>query len=149
MNKRLSSCKVDSIEEFALDKPLPVPTPTSQPFWDGLAAGEVCLQRCDDCDAWVFYPRNRCSNCLSDQLTWHTVSGEGKLYTFTLARQPTAPHFVDELPQKLAVVELDEGVRVTSTLVNVEEDAIAIGMRVKPFFDKMPGGITLLRFEPA
>ena len=137
------------MEEFTLNKPLPVPTPTTQPFWDGLSAGEVCLQRCEECEAWVFYPRSRCSNCLSDQLAWHTVSGEGTLNTFTLARQPTSPHVVDELPQKLAVVELDEGVRVTSTLVNVEEDAITIGMRVKPFFDEMPGGITLLRFEPA
>ena len=135
--------------DFTLEKPLPIPTPTSRPFWDGLEAGEVRLQRCDDCKAWVFYPRSRCSSCLSDNLTWQTVSGEGTLYTFTLTRQPTSPHFADDVPQKLAVVELDEGVRITSTLVNVEHEATTIGMRVKPVFDKMADGITLIRFEPA
>ena len=137
------------MEEFTLDKPLPVPTPTTQPFWDGLEAGEVHLQRCEDCEAWVFYPRSRCSSCLSDNLAWHTVSGEGTLYTFTLARQPTSPHFADEVPQKLAVVALDEGVHITTTLVNVEEADIEIGMRVKPYFDKVSEAVTLLRYQPA
>lgn len=130
-------------------KPLPVPTPTSQPFWDGLNDGVVRIQRCDVCDAWVFYPRSRCSNCLGDALSWHEVTGNGVLYTFTIARQPTAPHFADEVPQKLAVVELEEGVRLTTTLVNVDEDAIRVGMLVKPCFDRVADGITLLRYQPA
>ena len=102
-------------------RPLPTPTPTSAPFWDALKDGVVKLQKCDDCDAWVFYPRSRCPNCLSDALTWHTVSGLGTLYTFTIARQPTSPHFAGEVPQRLGVVELDEGVRLTTTLVNVAD----------------------------
>lgn len=130
-------------------KPLPVPTPTSQPFWDGLNDGVVRIQRCDACNAWVFYPRSRCSNCLSDALSWHEVTGNGVLYTFTIARQPTAPHFADEVPQKLAVVELAEGVRLTTTLVNVDEAAIRVGMAVKPCFDQVADGITLLRYQPA
>ncbi len=83
------------------DKPLPTPTPTSAPFWDGLKDGVVKLQKCDDCGVWVFYPRSRCSNCLSDALEWHEVSGNGTLYTFTIARQPTSPHFASEVPQRL------------------------------------------------
>ena len=76
-------------------KPLPTPTPTSAPFWDALKDGVVKLQKCNDCGAWVFYPRSRCSNCLADALTWHAVSGLGTLYTFTIARQPTSPHFAE------------------------------------------------------
>src|SRR5262245_22251233 len=90
--------------------PLPTPTPTSAPFWEGLRDGVFKLQKCDDCSAWVFYPRNRCSHCLSDALSWHEVSGAGTLYTYTIARQPTSPHFAKDVPQRLAVVELDEGV---------------------------------------
>ena len=129
-------------------KPLPVPTPTSRPFWDGLNAGKILIQRCADCSTWVFYPRSRCSNCLSANLAWQEVSGAGVLYTFTLARQPTAPHFAEEVPQKLAIGELAEGVRMTSTLVNVDAADIRVGMKLKPVFDRQAGA-TLLRFQPA
>jgi hypothetical protein len=134
---------------MALTKPLPVPTPTTAPFWAGLREGVVRIQRCAACAAWVFYPRARCPRCLSDRLDWHTVSGKGTLVTFTIARQPTAPQFADEVPQKLAVVELDEGVRLTTTLVGVDESKIRIGMRVEPFFDPVTDEITLLRYRPA
>jgi uncharacterized protein len=130
-------------------RPLPTPTPTSAPFWDALKDGVIKLQKCDDCRVWVFYPRSRCPNCLSDALTWHTVSGLGTLYTFTIARQPTSPHFAGEVPQRLGVVELDEGVRLTTTLVNVADADIRIGMRVKPYFDPVADEITLLRYQPA
>ena len=113
-----------------LVKPIPRPSSTTRPFWDGLNERKVQIQRCDACDSWVFYPRTRCPSCLGNQLVWHEVSGRGVLYTYTLARQPTAPHFADETPQQLAVVELDEGVRMTSTLVNVEPSDIVIGMRI-------------------
>ena len=131
------------------NKPLPTPTPTSAPFWEALKEGIVKLQKCGDCGTWVFYPRNRCSNCLSDALQWHEVQGTGCLYTFTIARQPTSPHFASEVPQRLAVVELDEGVRLTTTLVNTADTDIHIGMRLRPFFDPVSDEITLLRYQPA
>ena len=133
----------------ALPKPRPRPTPVSQPFWDALRAERVDLQRCDDCDQWVYYPRSRCPACLSDRLTWTTVDGVGTVYTFTVAEQATAPPFADEVPQLLAVVELTEGVRVSTTLVDVEADGIRIGLPVAPVFDHGDDGITLLRFRPA
>lgn len=132
-----------------LEKPLPLATPVSAPFWDGLRERRVRLQRCTACDAWVFYPRSRCHRCLSDRLDWHDVSGAATLYTFTIARQPTSPHFQDEVPQLLAVVELAEGVRLTSTLVNVAEADIRVGMPLAPVFDTVTDEVTLLRFEPA
>ena len=131
-----------------LVKPIPRPSPTTRPFWDGLNERKVQIQRCDGCDSWVFYPRTRCPSCLSDLLIWREVSGQGVLYTYTLARQPTAPHFADETPQQLAVVELDEGVRMTSTLVNVEPSDIVIGMRLQPYFDQVTDDVTLLRYQP-
>ena len=131
-----------------LVKPIPRPSTTTRPFWDGLNERKVQIQRCEGCNTWVFYPRTRCPSCLSDQLIWREVSGRGVLYTYTLARQPTAPHFADETPQQLAVVELDEGVRMTSTLVNVEPSDIVIGMRLRPYFDQVTDAVTLLRYQP-
>jgi uncharacterized OB-fold protein len=135
--------------DVELEKPLPVPTPVSRPFWEGLADGKVRIQKCDACGTWVFYPRSRCSCCLSDQLRWRDVTGRGTLYTFTIARQPTSPHFAGETPQLLAVVELDEGVRLTTNLVDVEEADIRVGMQLKACFERVSPEITMLKFQPA
>lgn len=134
----------------ALTPPLPAPTPTSRPFWDGLAEGRVRLQRCRACGNWVFYPRSRCSHCLADALEWHTVSGAATLYSWTVCRRPPAPHFADRVPWVLAVVELAEGVRLTTTLEGVDgdQDDLRAGMALRPVFDRQ-GSVTLLRYAPA
>jgi uncharacterized OB-fold protein len=132
------------------DKPLPMPTERTQPFWDALKAHRVDIQQCDACHAWVFFPRLHCPNCFSQALSWKTVSGEGELLTYTLSRMPTMPEFADDLPQKLGVVQLDEGVHINTTLVGLDEDQIKVGMRVKPVFDDVvPGEATLLRYTAA
>jgi uncharacterized OB-fold protein len=131
----------------SVPKPRPQPTPVSQPFWDALRNERVDLQRCDDCGRWVYYPRARCPACLSDHLTWTTVEGRGTVYTFTVAEQPTALPFADEVPQLLAVVELTEGVRLSTTLVGIAPDAIHVGLPVAPVFDHGDDGLTLLRFR--
>lgn len=136
-------------EALTDEMPRPVPIEATRPFWDGLADDEVRLQRCRSCAAWVFYPRPRCPTCLSDALDWHTVSGRGTVYTFTIARQATHPAFAGEVPQLLAIVELDEGVRMTTTIVDVAPDDLRIGLPVSPVFDHGDDGITLLRFRPA
>ncbi len=131
------------------EKPLPLRTPTSVPFWEGLLENRVRLQQCQDCGTWIFYPRNHCSNCLSTSLEWKDVSGNATLYSFTIARQPTAPHFANETPQLLAIVELDVGVRMTSTLVGIAPEDIRVGMDLTPCFDRIADDLTLLRFTSA
>lgn len=126
---------------------VPVATPTSQPFWDALAQGRVEIQRCDDCGSWVYYPRARCSMCLSAALTWTQVSGEGIVYTFTVARQPTTPAFAEVDTPIIAVVELDEGPRLTTSLEHIEVGDVRVGMRVQPIFVDA-GDMTLMRHEP-
>jgi len=67
---------------------------------------------------------------------------------YTIACRPTAPAFADETPQRIAVVELDEGPRLTTTLVNVAPDAVRIGMKLRPFFDdQAQQDVTLLRYR--
>jgi uncharacterized OB-fold protein len=110
----------------------------------------VQIQQCDSCGSWVFYPRALCPRCLSSDLAWTRVSGEGEVYTFTRTRVPTLPEFAAEMPQLLAVIQLAEGVRMNSVLVDVDPDAIKVGMKVRPVFVDVEGADrTLLHFAPA
>ena len=129
------------------NKPLPQATAISAPYWDGLRAHEVRLQQCEH-GHWLFFPRTHCPSCGTRKLAWQTVSGAGTLYSFTVARVPTLPEFTDEMPQLLAVVELDQGVHINTTLVGVDAGAIQIGQRMRPVFDERPGTVTLLRYTP-
>jgi uncharacterized OB-fold protein len=132
-----------------MDKPRPVPTPATQPFWDGLRQHKVLLQYSPSTERWVFYPRVLAPRTLADDLEWREVSGQGTLYTYTIARRPTAPPWADAMPQLLAVVELDEGPRISTELVNVDPEQIKIGMRVRPVFaDGGDEAVTLLHYEP-
>ena len=131
------------------DKPRPHAIDVTRPFWDGLNEERLRLQRCDDCQTWVYYPRRRCPSCLSDRLTWHDTSGQGTIYTWTVARQATHPAFADEVPQLLGVVELAEGPRLTTTFVDLGPDDLVVGLPVEAVYDHGPDGMTLLRFRPA
>ena len=128
--------------------PLPTPTPLTAPFWQSLAAHQVTLQQCDDCGAWVFYPRSNCSHCLSASLSWREVSGHGTIYSYTIARRPTAPQFNGLEPQQIAVVELAEGVRMNTVIVNADAAQLRVGLPVRPVFYAADDERTLLFFEP-
>ena len=132
---------------MAWNKPLPLPTAISAPYWDGLKAHELRVQQCDK-GHWLFFPRTHCPTCGSRHLEWKPVSGNGTLYTFTVARIATMPEFTDEMPQLLAVVELDEGVHINTTIVGAEPEQLSVGMPVRAVFDDRPGSVTLLRFAP-
>jgi uncharacterized OB-fold protein/acyl dehydratase len=129
------------------NKPMPVPTPISAPFWEGLKARRLLIQQCNACAHWNFYPRRHCPVCLEHDLAWREVDGAATLYSYTVTRIATLPDFIDEMPQKLAVVELAEGVRINTNLVGLGEDEIKIGMPLQPVFAEVDAkGNRLLRF---
>ena len=129
------------------NKPMPVPTEISAPFWEGLKAERLLIQQCNQCNDWVFYPRRHCPQCFAHDLSWHEVSGGATLYSFTVTRIATLPDFADEMPQMLAVIELDQGVRINSNLVGLDESEVKIGMRLQPVFAEVDAkGNRLLRF---
>ncbi|HEU4760042.1 MAG TPA: Zn-ribbon domain-containing OB-fold protein [Dehalococcoidia bacterium] len=129
-------------------KPLPSPSPVSQPFWDGTKAGELRLQRCRDCGQHIFYPRSMCPFCLSEHLEWVAASGRGKVYSYTVVRRAMNPAFQEDVPYLLAIVELDEGPRLTTNIVNCAPDEARVDMPVKATYDDVTPDITLLKFEP-
>ncbi|MEP3562302.1 MAG: OB-fold domain-containing protein [Marinobacter sp.] len=132
---------------MSTNKPMPVPTSISAPFWDGLKDGRILMQQCNACEKWSFYPRRHCSHCWSDKIEFREVTGEGTLYAYTVARVPTLPELAGPEPQLMAVVELDEGVRLNTTLVGIAADDVTVGMRVKPVRAHVSDdGTVLLRF---
>lgn len=97
-----------------------------------------------------FYPRVLAPCTLADDLEWREASGLGTLYTYTVARYPTAPPWRDECPQLLAVVELDEGPRLTTEMIDVAPQELRVGMRVEAVFSRdNDASPVLLRFKPA
>jgi acyl dehydratase/uncharacterized OB-fold protein len=129
------------------NKPMPVATQISAPFWEGLKARRLLIQQCNACAHWNFYPRRHCPVCLEHDLAWREVDGAATLYSYTVTRIATLPDFIDEMPQKLAVVELAEGVRINTNLVGLEENEIEIGMSLQPVFAEVDAkGNRLLRF---
>lgn len=129
---------------------MPVKTPVSAPFWDALAEHRIRIQYSPSLQQYVFYPRILAPGTLADDLEWREISGDGTLYTFTIARKPVSPHFANSVPQLLAVVQWDEGPHLSTEMVNVDPADIQVGMRVKPvFFDYPDDDVTLLRYEPA
>lgn len=139
-----------STDKTVEPRPQPEPTPVSQPYWDALREHRIRIQHSPSSDQWVFYPRLLAPGTLADDLEWREISGAGTLYTYTVAERPTAPPWADRVPQLLAVVEWDEGPRVSTELVDVDPGDIRIGMRVSPVFHDDPeSAMTLLHYRPA
>lgn len=128
-------------------RPVPLPTPTTQPYWDGLARHEVWIQFSPSLGRYVFYPRVLAPGTLADDLEWRRISGTGTLVSFTVAQRPVAPQFASTVPLLPAVVEWDEGPRFATELVDVDPAELQIGMPVTPVFaDDPDAGVTLLRY---
>ena len=124
----------------------PSMTPDTQFFWDGLKAHTLLVQRCEDCGEVRHPPRPMCPHCTS--LAWDTIecSGRGAVFSFVMPRHPQYPWFEDDYI--VALVELDEGVRLVTNLVGTTPDAAAIGMRVQVRFEEFDGGLVLPLFAP-
>lgn len=110
--------------------PEPVDLDTA-PFWAAAAERRLTYQTCDACHAVVFFPRRHCPGCLGRALTWHDSAGLGTVYTFSVVRASRDPRFADRVPYCVALIDLDEGFRMMSSVVDTAVDMITIGQRVR------------------
>ncbi len=133
--------------EVEYGKPVPVPDAASRPFFDGTLRGELVLQRCGACGQWMWPVRFRCISCLSDDLSWEASAGTGTIYSFTLVHQLVHPGFAGDLPYNVVMVDLDEGVRIISNLVDIANDEVQIGQRVAVTFELVSDEVSLPRFR--
>jgi hypothetical protein len=132
-----------------IPKPLPVPSRVTKPFWDAARQHRLSIQRCGACHEYIFYPRAICPHCASEDLSWTDVSGRATLYSYTIARKATARPWAEDVPYVIAIVELEEGPRMTSNIVGCPVDDVRIGMPLIASFDDVSDEITLVKFRPA
>jgi uncharacterized protein len=134
-------------EPKAYKKPLPRIDEESRGYWEALARHELYFQCCRDCGTKRFYPRAVCTKCLSSRTEWVRASGRGTVYSFTVTHQNQSPGFRENLPYVLAIVELEEGVRLMTNIVG-SPDALRIGMAVEVVYDDVTPEVTLPKFRP-
>lgn len=128
---------------------LPPVSELTQPFWDAAGQNELVIQYCQASAQYVFPPRAH-SPWGGGPLSWSKVSGRGSVYTFTIAYRPPHPVFSELCPLVIAIVELEEGPRMITNVVNCELGKLQVGMPVQVTFDTIDDSdISLPVFEPA
>lgn len=130
-------------------RPLPRPSDITQPYWDAAASRQLVIQQCRHCGAKQFYPRVLCMKCGSGELEWLKCSGEGSVYTFTINHRAPHEHFKGLVPYVVAMIDLDEGVRMMANIVGDDALHTTIGARVQVVFEDTGNDITLPQFELA
>lgn len=132
------------------DRPVPVPQPESDYYWEKAKAHELWLRKCNACVQAYFYPRDFCPTCHTKDVTWVQSSGKGTVYAFTIVHR-SPPPFREHCPYVAAVVELDEGARMPSNIVidDPSPDNLSIGMPVEVVFEDITDEISLPKFKPA
>ena len=128
--------------------PLPQPTPETTHFWAGTKNEILKLQRCDDCNNVYFPPRPFCPSCASRKVSVFDASGNATLYSYVINNRP---HPAFDGPYSIAVVELEEGPRMMSNIINCPQtpEALELDMPLEVVFESMSEEISLPYFQPA
>jgi uncharacterized OB-fold protein len=133
----------------------------SGPFWEATREGRLLIQWCTACDRGIFYPRSFCPYCAADgthtghlsdaadpaQLEWRQASGKGTVHAVTVEHKPSAP-FANGEPYTVALIDLDEGVRMLSNVVGCPAEDVTIGMAVTVDWEPLTDGRQLPLFRP-
>ena len=125
---------------------LPVPDGDTKPYWDAAREHRLVIQRCRDCQKAIFYPRSVCPHCMSDRIDWIDASGRGTIYSYVVVHR-APPAFADLAPYIVALIDLDEGVRLMSNIVDGARSNVTIGAAVEVMFDDVTTEISLPRFR--
>lgn len=128
-------------------RPLPEVTELNKPHWEGAKGHRYLIQRCQLCEHLWFPPVPNCNRCLSNDVEWIEISGKGKIYSFIVYQQSWHPGFRDEIPYNLAIIELEEGVRVMNNVVGISNVLVEIGMDVEVMYDDVTPEVTIPRFK--
>ncbi|HKX79990.1 MAG TPA: Zn-ribbon domain-containing OB-fold protein [Novosphingobium sp.] len=132
---------------FLIERAAPKTLSISAPFWEGTREKKLMLQYCLDSGQYQFYPRPVSIFTGSRNLEWREVSGEGEVFTYTIARIGRG-HLEGVTPFIVATIRLDEDVTIMSNVIDCDLDRIAIGLRVEPVWAPLPDGTHLLLFRP-
>ena len=121
-------------------------SPDTEFFWNGLREHKLLIQRCVSCGALRDPPRPMCPHCHS--LEWDTIeaSGLGTVHSFVMPQHPQFP-FMD-YPYIVALIDLNEGVRLVSNLIGIASEDAQIDMPVEVCFTEFDDGFVLHQFRP-
>jgi len=135
--------------EYNKEHPIAGPTidPDNEGFWEGVKRQELVFQRCKDCGDWSHPPRPMCPKCRCLEKEWSPSSGKGTIHSWVTYQE--APHPGFKVPYSVVLVELEEGVRLVSNLVDVKPEEITIGMPVEVVFDQVTDEMVLPKFRKA
>ena len=130
-------------------QPQPAIEDHTEPFWRGAQEGKLLLPRCTACRALQFPPEASCLLCGAPDFEWVTASGNATLYSWTICHPPLLPYFAERAPWAVAAVELEEGVRMVTRVVDLPPDAYEIGMSLRADFEAVGDGQTMVVFRKA
>ena len=130
-------------------KPLPAMQGLSKEFYDWCRRHELRFQRCGDCGAWRHVPRRMCADCGSWSWEWSKSSGRGKLFTWTVAARALHPAFQADVPYATVLIEMEEGVRLLSGIVDCPPEELEIDMPLEVVFEDVTPEVTLPKFRRA
>ena len=126
--------------------PRPIADEHSRVYWEAAASHRLLIQRCAECGAFQWYPRRHCTACFAPDPEWHEARGTGRLHTFSVIHRTPNAEFAGECPYVFAIVELDEGVRVSARIVETPHERLACDAPVRVVFTPRPDGVTLPNF---
>lgn len=129
-------------------KAVPEPDGRSQPFFDGANDGVLRLQRCLRCDTWMWPVRARCIACASPALEWCAASGTGIVHSYSWVHHTSDPAFAAEAPFNVALVDLNEGVRIFTTVIDIDPDSLRIDLPVHVVFERLSPEVSVPKFAP-
>lgn len=127
----------------------PKPSAAGQPFWDASRDHRLVLPWCPACEQPVWYPREICPRCLGADLDWREPSGLATVYAASVHTKAGLPMMADRVPYVVALVDLDEGVRLMTNVVGCPPAEVEVGMRVRVAWEDLSDGRALPVFEPA
>lgn len=133
----------------AWKKPLPVESGETKPFWDACREGRFLIQRCRTCENYQYHYKGFCSHCWTGEIEDVAASGRGRVWSYTVVHRTRMPGFQDEVPYVVALVELDEGVKVLSNIINCAPERVNIGLSVQLTFVRADATWNIPMFEPA
>lgn len=131
------------------NKPLPVENSETKRFWDACRQGKLTMQRCTQCNHHRFPPTFYCPKCNSPEHEWIDSKGLGNVFSWIVVRHPVPRDvYAADVPYVVALINLDEGVRIASNIVGIDPEKVTAGMRVRVIFREVTPEITLPLFEP-
>ena len=137
------------MNERAASYPRPDPVAADDArFWEFVATGELCIQRCAECHTPRHPPRPVCAACGATTVEWEPSSGRGEVWAKTVIHPPTLAAFASRTPYGAVVVRLEEGVFMVGNVIDVEPDELAVGMPVEVTIVEVEEGLHLPLFRP-